>query len=640
MAAKRKHDETMLGDLWLSQETSQSPPSNALHVERTAAMGYPRRRVAVACEVCRLRRTRCDGAKPSCWFCTDIGVECQYRLPGGRSRPTEVSPSEAIRRLEEKIAQLEEKTTSATQDTGGTGGIHASPHSQLSSHNHVSPFQVETISPGSRDDNQHQVSYGHDRISFASSSPPDPDLAPRRTRGDAAIAQPSLLTFHCPPGVRADSWDDTEVFYDDEMAAGEQLHTQMQESQLRPLDLSRKTTRYLQQSFVENFLRWMPICDISECVSHVNEAYAVDFAQTSPSSCFAMLLFAIGIISEGKVQDLVGRLPGLDYLARGHIMLNGMSHRARDLTVLQCRVLLASYYQFAIRPLQAWNVISQASRDCMLILSSSIPRKMDAHRKEVLHRIFWACCIIFTELEAVMKVHPIGLRKFHDTIPLPLSPNDGADSYYFLAQASLSNLFMETLDVVGYQSGQVIWAPVVAGELRNQIKEWYSHLPLVIRFPSDTTPLFDPRKAFLRIQYLAMFVLINWPSVLQVLEAGETTTSSLGSMLESEMMQQSVKRCLKSCALVVGAAEETLARRGLGSQLTLWASYTSLTSLILCYNSPALAFVPETRDDHPIRSGYEMLRTWDHLPVIRRGLERTRTMMLNAGIPVNDAPYE
>lgn len=57
-----------------------------------------------------------------------------------------------------------------------------------------------------------------------------------------------------------------------------------------------------------------------------------------------------------------------------------------------------------------------------------------------------------SELEAVMKVHPIGLRKFHDMIPLPLSPNDGLDSYYFLAQTSLSNLLMETLNVAGYQS--------------------------------------------------------------------------------------------------------------------------------------------------------------------------------------------
>jgi hypothetical protein len=68
-----------------------------------------------------------------------------------------------------------------------------------------------------------------------------------------------------------------------------------------------------------------------------------------------------------------------------------------------------------------------------------------------------------------------------------------------------------------------------------------------------------------------MFVVINWPSVLQVLEAGETTASSPDPMPESQILQQSVKRCLKSCALVVGAAEETLARRDMGSQLTLWA---------------------------------------------------------------------
>jgi len=311
-------------------------------------------------------------------------------------RPTEASPSEAIRRIEEKIAQLEEKTTSATQDAGVACSTHTSPYSQLSNHSQALPFQIETISPKSRDDNQHHVSYDHHRSSFTSSSRPNPDFAFRQTQGEAIIAQPSLLAFHCPPGVRAESWDDTEVFYDDEMAAGEQLHMQMQESQLRPLDLSRKTTRYLQHSFVENFLRWMPICDIGECVSHVNEAYAADFAQTNPSSCFAMLLFAIGDISEGKVRDIGGRLPGLDYLARGNAMINSMSLMARDLTILQCRVLQASYYQFATRPLQAWNVISQASRDCMLILSSSMPSKMDAHRKEVLHRIFWACSIIFT----------------------------------------------------------------------------------------------------------------------------------------------------------------------------------------------------------------------------------------------------
>lgn len=49
-------------------------------------------------------------------------------------------------------------------------------------------------------------------------------------------------------------------------------------------------------------------------------------------------------------------------------------------------------------------------------------------------------------------MHPIGLRHFHDVIPLPLSRKREEDLYYFLAQASLRKLLMETLDVVGHQS--------------------------------------------------------------------------------------------------------------------------------------------------------------------------------------------
>lgn len=40
---------------------------------------YPRRRVSRACEVCRLRKTRCDAAQPSCAFCRGQGIRCVYR---------------------------------------------------------------------------------------------------------------------------------------------------------------------------------------------------------------------------------------------------------------------------------------------------------------------------------------------------------------------------------------------------------------------------------------------------------------------------------------------------------------------------------------------------------------------------------
>jgi hypothetical protein len=46
---------------------------------RLQAYSYPRKRVAVACEICRIRKTKCDAKQPSCAFCLEVGVECVYR---------------------------------------------------------------------------------------------------------------------------------------------------------------------------------------------------------------------------------------------------------------------------------------------------------------------------------------------------------------------------------------------------------------------------------------------------------------------------------------------------------------------------------------------------------------------------------
>ena len=39
---------------------------------------YPRKRTSVACEVCRVRKVRCDAGKPGCGSCTKLGVACSY----------------------------------------------------------------------------------------------------------------------------------------------------------------------------------------------------------------------------------------------------------------------------------------------------------------------------------------------------------------------------------------------------------------------------------------------------------------------------------------------------------------------------------------------------------------------------------
>lgn len=99
----------------------------------------------------------------------------------------------------------------------------------------------------------------------------------------------------------------------------------------------------------------------------------------------------------------------------------------------------------------------------MHIFSSGTLDQIEPPERENFHRIFWICSVILHELEAILKMHPIGLRQFHEVVPLPITDHEDEGYYFFFAQASLRKLLTETLDVVGYRVGQVIYAPVVAG---------------------------------------------------------------------------------------------------------------------------------------------------------------------------------
>lgn len=111
--------------------------------------------------------------------------------------------------------------------------------------------------------------------------------------------------------------------------------------------------------------------------------------------------------------------------------------------------------------------------------SSGTLKRMDTNERENFHRVFWINSVLLHELEAVLKLHPIGLRQFHEVVPLPLTDGEDEGYYYFFAQASLRKLLTETLDVVGYRVGQVIYAPLVAQELCKQVDDWCMPFPQV-----------------------------------------------------------------------------------------------------------------------------------------------------------------
>lgn len=223
------------------------------------------------------------------------------------------------------------------------------------------------------------------------------DFAYRQTSTEGMTPRPSLTTFRAPSYIHVESWDYTADFYDDEILAGELLADQCDETMQRPVDLSRRMSRRLQQSFVQNFLRWTPIFDQQTCVHALEQAESGGFAYSNAPTCLAFMILALGAISEDRNESPNNLTPGLEYFARGTQTLERLSLRTGSLVTLQCRILQASYFKFAIRPLQAWNSITSAARDCMHILSSKTMRRFDPSSQEAFNRAFWACSTILHE---------------------------------------------------------------------------------------------------------------------------------------------------------------------------------------------------------------------------------------------------
>ncbi|OCL03951.1 hypothetical protein AOQ84DRAFT_346868 [Glonium stellatum] len=65
-----------------------------------------RRRIALACSACRTRKSRCDGARPRCTLCTDLGFECVYVQSA--SSANVIVGKEYLSQLEDRVQSIEE----------------------------------------------------------------------------------------------------------------------------------------------------------------------------------------------------------------------------------------------------------------------------------------------------------------------------------------------------------------------------------------------------------------------------------------------------------------------------------------------------------------------------------------------------
>lgn len=538
----------------LQKAPSEEGSINPLKRRNTdAAVDYPRRRATIACEVCRSRKSRCDGTKPKCKLCTELGAECIYREPGIKLDAGDKLILERLNRIE-SLLQM--------NIVGG--------HANGMALSHDSP----NMSNGGLNGDNMLMPNGSNFVSVI----PSGGLG---TWSATATNISTMPKIHTNAALHLLQWPmirdlvsrpyDPQILLQLEMAR-EPLHSL---TKTPCVDLSN-TNAYI-EAYFDRVNMWYACVNPYTWRSHYRIALSNGFRE-GPESCIVLLVLALGQASlRGSISRIVPHEdpPGLQYFTAAWALLPGMM-TSNSVLAAQCHLLAAAYLFYLVRPLEAWNLLCTTSTKLQLLLMT--PNRVPADQRELSERIYWNALLFESDLLAELDLPHSGIIAFEDTVGLPGGfegdENEAVgrdDLWYFLAEIALRRLLNRVSQLIYSKDSMASTTslePVVA-ELDFQLTQWYDSLPLPLQFPFTRTMLPDPVQTVLRLRFFACRTIIYRPYILAVLDN------------EQAVLDPSVRDSCHKCLEASIRQLEHIAAHHAGHMPYLWQGALSIVSQTL-----------------------------------------------------------
>lgn len=331
-----------------------------------------------------------------------------------------------------------------------------------------------------------------------------------------------------------------------------------------------------------------------------NRYYRTALAQRfeeGPISCLVLLVLALGCASrEGSMASMPPDCepPGLPYFATAWNLLPSVMMR-NSVKAVQCMVLASAYLFYVVRPLEAWNLLSNGSMKLQLLLGDS--NRVPAQWKEISRRLFWNLLLYESDLLAELDLPHSGLVHFEELVDLPggfeeeedeedgdlgddhdpdghptgrsIEGPPGQDElWYFLAEIALRRLLNRVSHLV-YQIDHshtlAALGPIVS-ELDFQLSQWHDSLPFSVKFPLTQIPLSNPVQTVLRLRYYACRTIIYRPYILAVFKN------------EQAGVDLNVRECCRRCLEATLRQLEHITSHREGHLPYLWQGALSMVS--------------------------------------------------------------
>lgn len=454
--------------------------------------------------MCRSRKSRCDGTKPKCKLCTELGAECIYREPGIKLDAGDKLILERLNRIENLLQMT------LVGHGNGMALAHDSPN----------------ISNGTA------LSGGENHLMLQNSNN-FVSIIPSGGLGTWSATATNLSTMpkvHTNAALHLLQWPlirdlvsrpyDPQILLQLEMAR-EPLHSL---AKTPCVDLSN-TTAYI-EAYFDRVNVWYACVNPYTWRSHYRIALSNGFRE-GPESCIVLLVLALGQASlRGSISRIVPHEdpPGLQYFTAAWSLLPGMM-TANSVLAAQCHLLAAAYLFYLVRPLEAWNLLCTTSTKLQLLLMT--PNRVPADQRELIERIYWNALLFESDLLAELDLPHSGVVAFEENVGLPCGFEGDEqeavgrdDVWYFLAEIALRRLLNRVSQLIYSKDSMASTTslePVVT-ELDFQLTQWYESLPAPLQFPFTRTMLADPVQTVLRLRFFACRTIIYRPYILAVLD--------------------------------------------------------------------------------------------------------------------------
>ncbi|KAJ5360668.1 hypothetical protein N7517_009859 [Penicillium concentricum] len=522
-------------------------PGEEEHGQSSGPSKKPRNFIAtVACETCRLKKTRCDESRPRCGLCKSLGLECVYNERKSSKRDQSLTMiMSTLHRLETKLENIPTSILSDLQSL----------RSQIRAPAHEPQTQ---LSPAFVDDANQRLSMlptiGDNFTPAAAGNGDDFEFEENQSKSDPAgrisisFSQHGVIVW---PGAR-------QILPKQLLAAYEMLG----KNYVIELESARPTLPMFISSYpLQAGDHWLEVLPLA-MIRGLADAFFSVFNPSTPimdkgfffsftlgsaiesgfgynlESCLVLNVLALGCLAVHAYQEGNYPLPGtqgyrfeppewMNVVYEEQPGLRFFNEARRRIGFLMCDndiqscqfyLLSSVYYSQIPRPMDSWTMISRAATCCLSMLTN-LNVNFDEWEGDMKSRVYWNCLMNETILVQELHLPSSGLSRLEEQVPIPKFigfettgygsnrfnsssvVDDSYFQYHFLAQVAHRIILTRIRhSLYFYSDSGTFPLPAINTELHHQLEQWRTNLPTAIQFnnapysshPTPATPSIHP----------------------------------------------------------------------------------------------------------------------------------------------------